>query len=122
MLESKVEKRFKTRLESYGFKVIKFTSPGTAGVPDRLIMRPTWSPGPPMFCELKRPDEEPTRAQVLTMQDMVNRGCIVLDFCNSYERVDEITTALVKLCEAVRIDELGEMVADANKLKLDTVT
>lgn len=122
MRESAVEKRFKAKLESHGFKVIKFTSVGTAGVPDRIIMRPTWSPGPPIFCELKRPDEEPTRAQMLTMQDMVNRGCIVLDFCNSYERVDTIKEYLVKMCERERIDTLGEMVADANKLKLDTVT
>lgn len=122
MLERAVEKRFKTRLESYGFKVIKFTSVGTVGVPDRMIMRPTWSPGPPFFCELKRPNEEPTRAQIHTMEDMVDRGCIVLDFCNSYERVDTIAAYLVKLCERERIDKLGEMVADANKLKLDIVT
>jgi hypothetical protein len=36
VLENKIENRFKTLFEAHGFKVLKFTCPGTIGVPDRL--------------------------------------------------------------------------------------
>lgn len=52
ILEKDVEKKLKVRLEKSGCLVLKFVSPGNAGVPDRLIITPS---GRMCFVELKRP-------------------------------------------------------------------
>lgn len=95
MRESSVEKRLKTRLEQNGFKVLKLVTQGTAGAPDRMILCPTWSPGPPYFVELKRPGKDAERLQELTHLEWRKRGVQVLDVCDSYSRVEEILTYLL---------------------------
>lgn len=52
ILEKDIEKKLKARLEKSGCLVLKFVSPGNAGVPDRLIITPS---GRMCFVELKRP-------------------------------------------------------------------
>ena len=52
ILEKEIEKKLKARLEKSGCLVLKFVSPGNAGVPDRLIITPS---GRMCFVELKRP-------------------------------------------------------------------
>ncbi len=52
ILEKEIEKKLKARLERLGCMVLKFTSPGNAGVPDRLVLVPG---GTVWFVELKRP-------------------------------------------------------------------
>lgn len=52
ILEKEIEKKLKARLEKLGCMVLKFTSPGNAGVPDRLVLIPG---GTVWFVELKRP-------------------------------------------------------------------
>ncbi len=52
MLESDIERRFKKAVERQGGKTLKFVSPGTAGVPDRLVLLPG---GRALFAELKAP-------------------------------------------------------------------
>lgn len=52
ILEKEIEKKLKARLEKLGCMVLKFTSPGNAGVPDRLVLVPG---GTVWFVELKRP-------------------------------------------------------------------
>jgi len=59
--ESQVEDDFVARVKSLGGIAAKFTSPGRAAVPDRLVLFPG---GIAMFCELKRPGEVPTPAQL----------------------------------------------------------
>jgi len=94
MREKPVEERLKDRLEKYGFKVIKLTCPGYAGVPDRMILRPKWAPGTPYFVECKRPGKTERRLQELVRDEWRARGCTVLDVCDSYERVEAIVYQL----------------------------
>ena len=68
MREAVVERYFKKRCESEGFLCYKFTSPGTDGVPDRVII----GHGLTVFVELKAPGEKPRKLQVHTFDEMAN--------------------------------------------------
>lgn len=104
MKEAPVEERLRTRLEGRGFRVLKLVTPGHAGSMDRLILRPLWSPGAPYFCECKRPGKKERRLQELVRDEWRARGCIVLDVCDTYERVEKIHDALMRQCTWERID------------------
>ncbi|WP_352420754.1 VRR-NUC domain-containing protein [Proteiniborus sp.] len=54
MLESKVEKCLRQKIEAIGGKAYKFSSPGNNGVPDRIVLYK----GHSYFVELKRPGED----------------------------------------------------------------
>lgn len=54
MLETTIENRLKKEVEKRGGKVWKFTSPGTRGVPDRIVLL---KGGKTIFVELKAPGE-----------------------------------------------------------------
>lgn len=98
VLEAKVEGRLTEGLTGYGFKVLKLTTPGTAGTPDRLILRPLWSPGPPWVIEVKRPKKNERRLQELVRDEWRKRGVRVLDMVNTYELVDALISRLVWEC------------------------
>ncbi len=53
MTESTVERKFVEGLQALGCLVWKFVSPGTAGVPDRLVILPN---GTIFFVEMKQDD------------------------------------------------------------------
>lgn len=98
MLESKVEARLK-RLEDHGFKVLKLKTPGVSGVPDRMILRPKYAPGPPVFVELKRPGKEERPLQAAVRDDWRDRGVVVADRCSTYEQVDLLIGHLINIAE-----------------------
>lgn len=100
MKEAPVEQRLVDGLTGKGFKVLKLTTPGTNGTPDRLILRPTWSPGPPWVIEAKRPGKHERRLQELVRDDWRARGVLVLDMVNTYELVDALIDRLYKQCLA----------------------
>lgn len=52
MEESRLEHRLKREIKKRGGKALKFTSPGEAGMPDRLILLPG---GRAVFVEMKAP-------------------------------------------------------------------
>lgn len=52
--ESKIEKYLKDEVEKVGGQAFKFTSPGTAGVPDRIVLHK----GKSYFVELKAPGKK----------------------------------------------------------------
>lgn len=52
MLESEIENKLKKEIETLGGLSLKFTSPGMAGVPDRLVLLPK---GKICFVEVKAP-------------------------------------------------------------------
>lgn len=52
MLESQIEKKFRLMIESHGGMCKKWVSPGSAGVPDRIVFLPG---GRSSFVELKKP-------------------------------------------------------------------
>lgn len=98
VLEAKIEERLRKGLIAYGFLVLKLTTPGTNGTPDRLILRPKWSPGPPWVIELKRPGKHERRLQEIVRDDWRARGVRVLDMVNNYEDVDALVLRLVLEC------------------------
>lgn len=98
MKEAPVEGRLVSKLSAYGFLVLKLTTPGANGTPDRLILRPSWSPGPPWVVECKRPGKTERRLQEVVRDKWRARGMLVLDVCDCYARVDEIVRQLVHTC------------------------
>lgn len=94
MLESKVEAALK-QLEDWGFKCHKLKTPGNSGVMDRMILAPKWSPAPPAFLELKRPGKEPRPLQAAVAADWQERGCRVLDYCDTIEKVELASASLL---------------------------
>jgi hypothetical protein len=102
MKESVIEKRLVAGLTAHGFKVLKLTCPGTNGVPDRMILRPVWSPGAPMYIELKAPKQHERRLQEIIRDEWRKRGLIVLDFINSIEAVDILIGVLLSIANDER--------------------
>lgn len=98
MREKPVEQRLRRNLEKYGFLVLKLETPGHVGTPDRMILRPSWSPGPPWFVEIKRPGEKPRRQQELVAQQWIQRGAKVLPYIDSYETVDKTVEYCLSQC------------------------
>jgi hypothetical protein len=98
MKEAAVEHRLVARLSAWGFKVLKLTTPGHNGTPDRLILRPTWAPGPPWVIELKRPGKHERRLQEIVRDEWRARGVLVLDMVNNYADVDALVAYLVIQC------------------------
>lgn len=58
--ESALEKHFVKRLRDFGALVYKFTSPGNAAVPDRIVILPN---GQVHWVELKAEGEKPSALQ-----------------------------------------------------------
>lgn len=98
VLESAVEGRLKW-LEGRGFKCLKFVTPGVIGVPDRIILRPKWSPGAPYLLELKRPGKTERALQAAIRDDWRARGVLVLDMCDTPEKVHLLCTRLLFYAE-----------------------
>lgn len=96
MREHPIEQYFRQGLERCGFEVLKLTCPGTSGVPDRLILRPHWSPGRPSVVEIKRPKKTERALQAAVRDDWRLRGVIVHDIVDSIERADELIQQLVQ--------------------------
>lgn len=86
MLESKIEKRLKRKVEDIGGLCLKFTSPGMAGVPDRLVLLPK---GKIYFVELKVPGQKLRPLQIKRKEQLENLGFKVY-VIDSYERLKEV--------------------------------
>lgn len=71
MQESKVENRLKKEIELIGGKALKFVSPGTAGVPDRIVLLPG---GRIVFVELKAPGKKPRPMQEYRIKELKALG------------------------------------------------
>lgn len=93
--EASIERRLKYYLEGYGFKVIKLTTPGYAGVPDRMILMPTWAPGPPVFAELKRPGKSERALQEALRCDWEARGVDVRKVCDTIAKASMLGQRLL---------------------------
>ncbi|HRR77728.1 MAG TPA: VRR-NUC domain-containing protein [Ruminococcus sp.] len=60
MREKEIEKKLRDTVRKKGGLCWKFTSPGTAGVPDRIVLMPK---GRLAFVEVKAPGEKPRPLQ-----------------------------------------------------------
>ncbi|QJC22021.1 VRR-NUC domain-containing protein [Arcanobacterium buesumense] len=74
MNEKHIEKHFKRLIEKHGGLCLKFVSPGTQGVPDRIIITPT---GHITFAELKAPGKKPRPAQANMIRKLEKLGATV---------------------------------------------
>lgn len=69
--ESKIEKYLKKEIELLSGKALKFVSPGTSGVPDRIVLLPQ---GKIIFVELKAPGEKPRPMQEYRIKELKALG------------------------------------------------
>ena len=60
MREKVIERKLVQSVTHMGGLALKFTSPGMAGVPDRLLLFPN---GKIVFVEMKAPGKQPTKLQ-----------------------------------------------------------
>lgn len=100
ILESEVEQTLKRKLTDYGFLVLKLYTPGHIGVMDRMILRPRYSPGPPMFVEVKRPGKRVRKLQRAVGEDWKRRGAEVLSPVSSLHEVEQLCHDLIGLVAA----------------------
>lgn len=86
MLEKELEKLFVTEVKKAGGKAYKFTSPGSEGVPDRLVVFPGSRIG---FVELKQQGKKPSAVQKVRIKELESRDCFVtvLDRPNNIPKV-----------------------------------
>lgn len=70
MRESKVEEYLMKKVERLDGMYIKFSSPGTNGVPDRIVILE----GKVYFVELKAPGKKPRKLQKYIHGEMLKRG------------------------------------------------
>jgi len=90
--EKSVEKYFKEQIEFHlGGKAFKFTSPGTRGMPDRIVFLPD---GYCLLVELKKPKSATRKAQQM-IHKMLNRMGHQVFVVNSKEAVDKFIDFLI---------------------------
>jgi hypothetical protein len=85
MLERLIEQKLRLAVKAKGGLALKFVSPGTAGVPDRIVLAPD---GRVFFVELKAPGGILSPKQVKMVRTLFGLGHIVL-VINSLEQVKE---------------------------------
>lgn len=71
MREKTLERKLVEAVTRMGGLALKFTSPGMAGVPDRLLLFPN---GKIAFVEMKAPGKQPTKLQRLRHAQLRNLG------------------------------------------------
>lgn len=74
MLEKQVERHLVNGVRKLGGLCLKFVSPGTPGVPDRIIITAT---GRIIFAELKTDTGRLSKIQNFTIGEMMKRGADV---------------------------------------------
>ncbi len=71
MREKAIEKKLVMAAKRRGGMAVKFTSPGTNGMPDRIVLLPGGRMG---FVELKAPGKKPRLVQELRMRQLRRLG------------------------------------------------
>ena len=94
MRESKIEKALRDKVKSQGGKCWKFVSPGTDGVPDRIVLLYKGKIG---FVEVKAPGEDLRPQQKKRKKDLEQLGFKVYVLDNESEIggiIDEIKNSM----------------------------
>lgn len=89
--EATLEKRLVTKITDLGGIAWKFTSPGTIGVPDRIIM----FQGKLCFVEMKAPGKQMREIQKWRKEQIEREGFPVMCL-SSEEQVDEFVEELIR--------------------------
>lgn len=87
MREREVEAALVKAVRDAGGTAYKFSSPGHAGVPDRVCVFPPY--GRIVFVEVKAPGKKPTALQWKEIRRLRNMGCRV-EVIDSKEQIPEI--------------------------------
>lgn len=89
--ESSIERKLKREIDRLGGKALKFTSPGMAGVPDRIVLLPG---GQVFFVELKAPGQKMRPLQLKRQRELEALGFTV-KCLDRIEAVDEFIREVV---------------------------
>ena len=92
MLEVSIERRLVEKVKRLQGWAVKFDSPGTAGMPDRLVILPE---GRMIFVELKAPGKRPRPLQQARIDQLKKLGCRVY-VLDSPAAVDQFIEELTK--------------------------
>jgi hypothetical protein len=85
-LERQIEQQLKKAVSRIGGLCLKFTSPGCAGVPDRVVLLPG---GRLIFVEIKRPGEVPRPLQMKRLLQLTALGLSAV-WIDRYEAIEEL--------------------------------
>ena len=97
MLESTIERHLVEGVKKLGGMCLKVTSPGTPGVPDRLIITAT---GRIIFAELKTETGRLAKIQRYTIGEMQKLGADVR-VVNGIERVKQLLAEIVGMLDDI---------------------
>lgn len=89
--EAKIENYLLSECNKRNYMCLKFVSPSTAGVPDRLIIAKNLETGKRLVCfvETKAPGEKPRKLQLSVIAQMKEKGADVF-VADTREIVDQI--------------------------------
>jgi hypothetical protein len=85
-LERQIEQQLKKAVSRIGGLCLKFTSPGCAGVPARVVLLPG---GRLIFVEIKRPGEVPRPLQMKRLLQLNALGLSAV-WIDRYEAIEEL--------------------------------
>ena len=91
MREATMEARLRRAVERAGGRCLKWVSPGTTGVPDRIILMPG---GRIYFAETKAPGEHERARQEYVQRQLRALGFTVFSSVDSDDRIAEIIQAI----------------------------
>lgn len=103
MSEEELEKKFVKAVRKAGGRAYKFVSPGTSGVPDRLVVMPDNGIG---FVELKAPGKKSRPEQRYQQRILENLGCYVCVLDNP-----DLIGAVIDEIGRYRIEQSVQMAA-----------
>ena len=90
LTEKDIERKLVKAVKAAGGLALKFTSPGYAGVPDRIVLMPE---GMMCFAELKAPGKVMRPLQLKKKKELESLGFRV--FCiDSIEQIQEVISAM----------------------------
>ena len=89
--EAAVENHLISQCKKLKFMCLKFTSPGTTGVPDRVVI----ANGHTVFIEIKRPGGKLRRLQEVMVAEMRSHGAVV-HVADTKDLVDDVLAQLIR--------------------------
>lgn len=96
MLEKKLEQRLVGYVEAMGGQCLKWTSPGTTGLPDRIVLLPG---GVIAFVEMKRPTGSRVSALQYYWRKVLTRLGFRHYFVHTQQQLEDVLTELKEVAD-----------------------